>query len=380
VIESVSVDSQVVATCDACQPLAGTAQPLLLTPGGTPVPLKVPAGHQQVSFSFTAPSFAATQSGMFKYRLEGLDHAWVEAGMQRVAYYTHIPPGDYRFHVIACNSDGIWNEEGASVALTAEPHVWQTAWFRGAALFAGAGLLSAGVFLRVRRRYRWKLEALEQRQALDRERARIAQDLHDDLGAGLVEISLGSALAQDKALSREEAREHALEIGTRARELVAALDEIVWAVNPRHDSVGSLATYFCQYAQHFLKTTTLRCHLDIAKDLPAAPLTAEQRHSLFLAFKEALSNAVQHAGASDLRLAISAPNGMLTVALSDNGRGFDLTARPEHSGADGLANMRSRLRQLQGECQLTSLHGQGTTVTLRVPLLTPGASRPSYPK
>ena len=150
--------------------------------------------------------------------------------------------------------------------------------------------------------------------------------------------------------------------------MVTALDEIVWAVNPKHDTVSSLATYFCQFAQHFLKSTSVRCHLEVAKDLPEVPLNSEQRHSLFLAFKEALANVVQHAGATDLRLTIAADKGILTVSLSDNGRGLDATTPPERSGADGLGNMQRRLQQLGGRCELTGSPEQGTTVTFKVPL------------
>ena len=156
--------------------------------------------------------------------------------------------------------------------------------------------------------------------------------------------------------------------------MVTALDEIVWAVNPKHDSVSSLATYFCQFAQHFLKATAVRCHLEVARDLPAAPLNAEQRHSLFLAFKEALSNVVQHSDATDLRLAIAAHDRTLTVTVSDNGRGLTPGPASERNGADGLGNMQRRLQQLGGCCELTSSPEQGTTVAFRVPL--PAVGRP----
>jgi signal transduction histidine kinase len=261
------------------------------------------------------------------------------------------------------------------IGLTATPRLWETNWFRVTGTVSGAGLLASGVLLGARRRYHRKLERLQQQRALERERARIAQDLHDDLGAGLVEISFGSELAQDTALSQEEAREHSREIGVRAREMVTALDEIVWAVNPRHDSVVSLATYFCQFTQHFLKSTPVRCHLEVAKDLPAAPLDSEQRHSLFLAFKEAVCNVVQHASASDLWLTISVENRVLTVVVRDNGRGLNLSCSREPVGADGLENMRGRLRRLGGSCELASSPGEGTAVTLKVPLKGVGGDR-----
>ena len=366
IIERMTVNGRVTAAYEIIgQP---DSVPLPANLRALPVPLRLAPGVNELDFEFTALSLAVPENVTFRYQLEGVDHDWVEAGTVRVAHYPHVPPGDYRFRVIACTHDGIWNDVGSSLAFKVAPHFWETTWFRAVAALSAAILLGGGVLIVARRRYQLKLERLQQQQALERERTRIAQDLHDDLGAGLVEINFGSELAQDPALGENEVREHTREIGTRAREMVTALDEIVWAVNPKHDSVSSLATYFCQFAQHFLKATDVRCHLEIANDLPAAPLNAEQRHSLFLAFKEALSNLAQHSGATDLHLAITAADGMLMVILRDNGRGFDLAAPHERSHPDGLRNMQRRLQQLGGRCELASNPGQGTTVSFKVPL------------
>ncbi len=367
-IEQLKVNGRVTAAYDISgQPDSGQI-PALVNLRTLPAPLRLDPGVNELDFEFTALSLAAPENVTFRYQLEGVDNDSVEAGSVRVAHYPHIPPGDYRFRVIACTHDGIWNEVGSSLAFTVKPHFWETTWFRATAAMSAAVLLGGGVLMVSRRRYQRKLERLQQQQAMERERTRIAQDLHDDLGAGLVEINFGSELAQDPAISENEVREHTREIGTRAKEMVTALDEIVWAVNPKHDNVSSLATYFCQFAQHFLRATPVRCHLEVASDLPAAPLNAEQRHSLFLAFKEALSNLAQHAGATDLHLAITAADGMLVVELRDNGRGFDVGAPRERSNPDGLGNMQRRLQQLGGRCELASSPGQGTTVSFKVPL------------
>ncbi len=334
--------------------------------------LRLGPGVNRMEIEFTGLGLSSPENVAFRYQLEGLDQDWVEAGTARIARYPRVPPGDYRFRVTACNHDGIWSERAAVVALKVKPYLWEAGWFRAISVVLAAGVLGGGVLLTARRRYRHKLERLEQQQALERERTRIAQDLHDDLGAGLVEINFGSELAQDPTLAPEEVREHTREIGARAREMVTALDEIVWAVNPKHDSVASLATYFCQFAQHFLKATSVRCHLDVARDLPVAPLNAEQRHSLFLAFKEALSNVVQHSGATDLRLAITASRATLTITVGDNGRGLTPDTLSGKNGADGLGNMRSRLQRLGGSCELASRTGGGTTVVFKVPLLSVG--------
>ena len=375
IVERLTVNGRMVAAYDIPGGHDATNEPAPVNLRALPAPLRLGPGVNELEFEFTALSLAAPENVTFRYQLEGLDTDWVDAGTVRVARYPNVPPGDYRFRVTACNHDGIWNDGGATVALTVTPHLWERTWFRVTIFVAGVYLFGGGLLLTVRRRYRRKLERLEQQQALERERTRIAQDLHDDLGAGLVEINFGSELAQDPALGPDEVREHTREIGTRAREMVTALDEIVWAVNPKHDSVSSLATYFCQFAQHFLKATSVRCHLDVARDLPTAPLNAEQRHSLFLAFKEALSNVVQHSGAPDLRLAIAANDGTLTVTVSDNGCGLTPDAPRGGNGADGLGNMQRRLQQLGGRCELTSGPGQGTTVTFKVPLHAVGRPR-----
>jgi signal transduction histidine kinase/ligand-binding sensor domain-containing protein len=374
VIESVAVDGRVAATYDP--PPEGTNSPIGLRRLRPEERIHLPAAHRQVTLAFTAPSFVSPNHEIFKYQLEGLDSDWTEAN-SRTIVYPHLAPGNYRFRVIACNSDGKWNETGATLELTAEAHFWETTLFRLAAAAFASVVVGGVIYVLLRNRYRRNLKLLEQQRALERERARIAQDLHDDLGAGLVEISLGSELARDPALHAEVAREYTREIGNRAREMVAALDEIVWAVNPKHDNVASLTTYLCQYSQHFLKPTRLSCHLEIAQNLPALPLNSEQRHSLFLAFKEALSNAVQHSGATELRLAVSAEAHHLTIQLSDNGHGFDPAAPRHHQCADGLGNMQRRLAQLRGEYQLSSCQGRGTTVSFKLPLPVQPAQRPS---
>ena len=374
VIESVSVDGRVVATYDP--PTSGTNSPIGLRTLRAGERIHLPAAHRQVALAFTAPSFVSPNNEIFKCQLEGLENDWTEAS-SRMIVYPHLAPGNYRFRVIACNSEGKWNETGAALAFTAEAHFWETTLFRLAAAGFGVVLIGGAIYLLLRTRYRRNLKFLEQQRTLERERARIAQDLHDDLGAGLVEISLGSELARDPALHPEEAREYTREIGNRAREMVTALDEIVWAVNPKHDNVASLTSYLCLYSQHFLKPTRLSCHLDIAPNLPALPLNSEQRHSLFLAFKEALSNAVQHSGATELRLAVSVEDHILRIQLSDNGRGFDPAAPRNHLGADGLGNMQRRLAQLHGEYQLSSCPGRGTTVTFKLPVPVAPTPRPS---
>jgi ligand-binding sensor domain-containing protein/signal transduction histidine kinase len=366
VLERVTANGRTVAAYESGVPSAAPGSSVPLELSADDAHLRLLPGQRQVEFVFTALSFVMPETIEFKYRLHGLDAGWVDAGTRRVAYYPQIPPGDYRFQIIACNNDGLWNETGAVLALTAEPYWWQMAWFRVVGPLSAVGLLGGGIFLGVRRRHRRQIEHFELLQATERERARIAQDLHDDLGAGLTQISLNTALVQNPAVTPEVAGGLLQEIDQRSRELVTALDEIVWAVNPKNDTVPSLARYFCQFAQNCLLPGDITCRLEVAPVLPDAPVGAEQRHHLFLAFKEALHNTLRHSGANELRLEIAADAQTLSVTLADNGHGFVLKPTPE--GADGLGNMRSRLERLGGSCVVTSEPGRGTTVVFRLPL------------
>jgi len=206
-------------------------------------------------------------------------------------------------------------------------------------------------------------ENIERHRAMDQERARIARDLHDELGSGLTEISM---LATVPAVE-ERASPDQNQIAERARQMVTALDEIVWATNPKHDSLASLGSYFCLYADRFLKPANITCHLKGTLDLPDRPLDSISRHELFLAFKEALTNVVRHSGATELRLDIRIIGNRLRLALADNGGGLGAN-RPVMEGMDGLANMRTRLEKMGGRFAITSWPGRGTTLRFYVPL------------
>ena len=280
--------------------------------------------------------------------------------------FFHLPPGDYEFRVTACNNDGYWNNDGAVLRLRVLPFFWQTWWFALLGWLGGLALVCTGIALTLRHRYRRRMEVLNQARLLETERARIAQDLHDDLGSGLTEITTSCALALDESLPPVEGRTYLTEISARAQEMVGALDEIVWAVNPKNDNVKSLASYLCHFAGQFLRNRSLRCRFDLAADLPALPLNTHQRYGLLLAVKEALNNAIKHSGGSELRLAIRLDGPILIVEIRDNGRG--LAGGEDLPGADGLENMRNRLRQLGGTAQISSPPGEGTCVQFRLPL------------
>jgi signal transduction histidine kinase len=208
-------------------------------------------------------------------------------------------------------------------------------------------------------------EQTERQRALEADRARIARDLHDDLGASLTEIGLLAEAGSGALPTLEKASERFHTIRDKAREIVSALDVIVWLVNPRKDVLPSLATYLASYAKDYLSASGIACHLIIPMDLPPLRLATEVRQGLFLAVKEALNNVVRHSQASQVETRLTINDCWLEIVVSDNGRGCDLSAPVS---GDGLANLRERLARLGGRCGIVSRPGNGTVVALRVPL------------
>jgi signal transduction histidine kinase/ligand-binding sensor domain-containing protein len=339
-------------------------------------PLRIGPGRNQLDFRYTALSFIASERIRFKYRLKGLDRDWTDAGTLRQATYSYIPPGDYTFEATACNRDGVWNETGTAVAFTLLPHWWQTWWFRAACIAGLSAALAGLVWYDTRRRMRRKLERLERQRAIEHERARIAKDIHDDLGASLTRITMLSQVGRGEFANADEATANLDHICHTARELTSAMDEIVWAVNPLHDTLDSLATYLGKFGQDFLRAARIRCFLLLPVELPAWPLSSEQRHNLFLAYKEALHNVVKHSRASEVRVSLTLQEDGFVLSVQDNGCGLgsglartesDLNSVRVASG-NGLANMRLRLEEIRGQCEISSEAGGGTCVEFRVPL------------
>lgn len=333
-----------------------------------PHPLRIPPGRHRLDFQYSGLSFIASERVQFKHRLVNWEKEWVNSGVKRAANYSYLPPGDYEFEVIARNNDGVWSANSARVAFTVLPFFWQTLWFHltaGAISVVGAAGI---VWFETRRRMRRKLERLERQRAVENERARIAKDIHDDLGSTLTHITMLSDPARGALEEMPATLGNLNQIHTTARELTRSMDEIVWAINPQHDTLDSLMAYLESFAQDFLGTARVRCRLDMPLQYPALPLTAEVRHNLFLAFKEALHNVVKHSKATEVRIVASLTPTEFTLGLEDNGSGFVTPAAGHRGFGNGLANMHRRLAKIGGACEIASVPGKGTKVSFLVKL------------
>lgn len=252
----------------------------------------------------------------------------------------------------------------AVVRLRIQPHFYETLWFRG-----GVGLLGVAILLGIGRywlttKFRRQAEALERRTAIERERARIAKDIHDDLGSSLTLIAvMGDLARQDSGGDRLE------KISLTARRAVRSLDEIVWAVNPRNDQIVHLLDFISGYALDYLSAAQIRCRLDIPEQVAPQELSSKVRYNILLTVKEALQNIVKHSRATEVCINVGITSRDLKIKIADNGGGFVMAA--EGGEGDGLRNMRQRMSDIGGGCDIQTALGKGTTVALALKLERP---------
>ncbi len=327
-------------------------------------PYPIPAGHGRVvQFQYTANSLVDSKRVKFRYRLSPTDRDWRDETSERSATYISLHPGNYVFEVKASNHHNVWNHEPTSFAFSIAPYFWQTKSFYG---LSGATVLAIAAGIQAYRlRWQHRLLKLEQQRALAAERARIARDLHDDLGTALT----GLALELD-VIGRDPKPEfpvvHRLDqTAERTRALAERMREVVWSVNPRCDTVPSLASFLEQQISQFLRADGIKVELDFPEDIPALPIGGEARHQLALGVREALTNVIRHARATGVVLSLAIEQNWLVVQVKDNGRGL----QPSAKNGNGLHNMRDRLQSIGGTFDFTTEPGSGTTIIFRVPLI-----------
>jgi signal transduction histidine kinase len=312
----------------------------------------------------------------------GLESEFTDGRMIQIPSDSHwriVPPGENGWEkkssapahwkqavVVSAFGETPWRNMRESVIKmpTHQPielRFWQTVWFQVVLLSV------AGVAVLVCLRLMAQLTVQSRAQAmLQRERARIARDIHDELGARLTELALEGEVAQTEYPAGADARARFAALSEKARALSGALDEVVWMVNSRRDTLRDFATFACKHAQRFLASTPIRCRLDVEASLPEVQFELPVRRNLLLAVKEALNNAAKYSGATELFLRIHRHGQSVLVVVEDNGQGFD----PELAdpARNGLTNMNQRMQEIGGECRIVSRTGAGCRVEFQVPL------------
>ncbi|MFY7997607.1 MAG: two-component regulator propeller domain-containing protein [Candidatus Kapaibacteriota bacterium] len=345
-----------------------------------------------ITIGFVALNFTHPEKNRYKYKLEGFDGDWIDAGTRREASYTNLDGGEYVFRVIACNNDGVWNTEGARLLITITPPFWKTRWFVVLALLTVVGgtagttaLLSRNRLRAQRERYR--LEAAQKQaeyeqqsertriqvEAQAHERERIFRDIHDGLGAQIVEIAaMSEQLKSEVATGLADNATNGLQtswaasISVSVQDLRTSLREIVWLLNMENDTLDALVAYLRQETRRVLELSQIQVAFDIADTSPSIAVDPDVRRNIVMAVREACGNIIKHAAASGVRVESRYTAQMLVIAIHDNGRGFDKAEMKRFS--NGLKTMEKRMTACGGTAEVESVLGGGTVVRFSVPL------------
>lgn len=332
--------------------------------------LKIKPGQENLEIQYTALSFVKSQQIRFRYKVEGLDPNWINAGTRRTAYYSRIPPGTYTFRVIAANSDGIWNANGARLALQVLPPFYSTWWFRLLSLLSFAGLLYLT--------WRWRTAQWEQKQAAqrafsrqllasqERERKRIAAGLHDSIGQRLVVIKNLALLRLQDHNADLAARDQVEEICAEASSAIAEVREISHDLRPYQlDRLGltkALQAMVTTVGKG--STTTFSASIDNIDDL----FTPEFQIGFYRIAQECLSNVLKHAEATEAKLIVQRIGPRLRLAVSDNGKGFTpgVPTPDARKGGFGLINISERVQFFGGKLDIQTAPARGATITIDI--------------
>jgi signal transduction histidine kinase len=342
---------------------------VMLLPGNTALGLlDAEQGHSAAWKSTRDVKVKPADSG--ETFLVGWDEAFnVIAGASLRATYPTVPSGTYTFRAIAMGDESEIATSHLAFDLKVRQPFWQSAWFLP--LISGAGLVGIGlvVFGGYRRRARHRLAELKLRHAVEQDRARIARDMHDDLGTRVTVLNLAAAFVRRAIdIDQERARQQLVRMESAARDLASAMEGLVWAIDPANDSLDDLATHLAAVAQEMFRDSGIRLRIVIPDVLPQVGLRPDFRHHFALGVKEALHNVLKHAGPCTVVFQLFTANGWLVAVVEDTGAGFDFS-RPQEG--NGLRNLKARFDELAGTCLIESNLGAGTCVTIRCPLAKP---------
>jgi len=337
-IEQVSVD-------DSAQPIGNGAE--------------VGPGHTRFAFEYAGLSFVAPQKVRFRYKLDGLDRDWVDAGTRRVAYYTNIPSGRHTFHVMACNNDGVWSEQAADFSFRLRPHFYQTYWFYV--------LLLASLLLLAYEAYRMRVRAVEsQFSAVLAERNRIAREIHDTLAQGFVAVSVQlEVVARLLATSTDAALEHLEQARSLTRDCLAEARSSIWNLRSQGSAQNDLASALTQAAERITVNSNVKARVQVSGTF--RPIDARVEAEMLRIGQEAITNIVRHAQAQHANITLLFQDKLLRMTIQDDGRGFEgNTEEQRQNGHFGLTGMRERAEQIGARLTVTSARNKGTEVQVEV--------------
>ncbi len=316
------------------------------------LPVDLHYDENSILIEFAAQNYILPEKNQYAYMMEGIDDDWIQSGTRRLVTYANLNPGSYVFNVKASNNDGIWNEQGISIPINVIPPFWMTWWFSLLVLLIIIGI----ILLIIYDQFKHYLE-------IERLRVKIAEDLHDDIGTRLTEISmLTDVVAFRNDSKTENNRETIKKVGDIARDLIDNMSDIVWLINPKRDSLYELLIKLRITYEEILAHSDISLYINNLEFLEKKRLPIEYRKNLYLIFKEAFNNSLKHSGCNEININASMSGKVLEIELEDNGKGFDVET---FKHGNGLNNMRNRSNQIGGIIEIASVKGAGTKIIFR---------------
>ncbi len=323
----------------------------------------LPYRENQMTFNLAAPSFINEKQTHFSYRLEGsTNSAWTEPSSNSEIRFVNLAPGDYKLHVKATFPGGLYPVTTNEFHFEILPPWWQTLWFR--LMLIGTAVLITIFFVRLyfRRKIEKQRIIMEKQQVIELERRRIAGEMHDDLGAGLSNIRFLSEKVKRES-GNTDTQFDAEKLVNNSNDLAQKMNEIIWAMNEKNDTLEALIFYTRAYAMEYCEENKISCKTILPDSIPEKFVSGEIRRNIFLTVKESLHNVVKHSGASTVLIEFKLDKSF-SVRIIDNGKGIN--GKSNSLYGNGLVNMQSRISMLKGTLNIRSANG--VTVEFSVPL------------
>lgn len=320
-------------------------------------------------FNWTILNYSNPLQNRFYCKLEGVDKDWKFVGYRGEAQYASLQPGKYVLKVKAETSEGSMSDQGDMITIIIHPPFWRTWWFILSVSFVLLTAFIAVVRYVSQRNLKEKLLMLEKEQAIEKERNRISRDMHDDLGSGLTKIAIMSEVVKkqlnepEKAILRQ-AQEQLENISESSRELVDNLQDIIWVLNPKNDTLESLAAYIREYTLRFFEPFGTEINFVYPEKFLDIKLSEETRRNIFLTVKECFNNIGKHAWCNKVMVNIDSKDSTIILKIKDDGKGFDINKVRQFS--NGLTNMQNRIEQIGGKFEIQSELGKGTEICMSV--------------
>jgi signal transduction histidine kinase/ligand-binding sensor domain-containing protein len=325
--------------------------------------LKLKYNQNTVAFQFTVIQYSNPKANKLVYMLKGYDKTWASAANKSQIRYSNLPPGQYTLNVKAFNSDGIEAENTYNLPITVKYPWWRNFWIKIFYVIFILGLMHIISRSYLNRRLEKQKIKLEKKQAIEKERTRISRDMHDDLGSGLTMIAILSEVAKKQLREPEKAKELLEKIAGSSRDLVDSLQDIIWLLDPKNDTIESLSAYIREYGLKYFEPLSVELEFNYPEQFLNNHLGDEQRRNIFLSVKESFNNIAKHAEAKKIIVSIQESSDEFRLIISDDGKGFDMNS--VRLFANGLKNMQNRIEHSGGYYFITSQPEKGTQTEIK---------------